>query len=81
MKNSLLALLSLISFTAVAQDFSRNEVSNLTTELVMELHVNIGAGVSIGDSDLGERRYAPITGTITPAVQEGKVIIRVFEVQ
>lgn len=56
MKNSLLALLSLISFIAVAQDFSRNEVSNLTTELVMELHVNIGAGVSIGDSDLGERR-------------------------
>lgn len=63
MKNKFLALFSIaLSLSVQAVEFSRSEVSNLTTELVMELHVDIGAGVTIGESDLGNRRYIPITG-------------------
>lgn len=62
MKNKFALLLLCLAVPLHAQDFSRPEVSNLTTELVMELHVQIAAPVAIGDSDLGNRRYIPITG-------------------
>lgn len=56
-------LLSLmVPVMSYAEEWSKPEVSALTTELVMELKVNIGAPVNIGKSDHGSRRFIPITG-------------------
>lgn len=60
---STLIAVSVLGFNvANAADFSRADVDNLSTELVMELKVNIGAPVTIGESDAGTRRFIPITG-------------------
>lgn len=42
--------------------WDKPDVPALTTELVMELTVNISARVEVGKSDLGNRAYIPITG-------------------
>jgi len=45
-----------------AMNWTKPDVPALTTELVMELTVNIGQRVVVGKSDLGDRAYIPITG-------------------
>jgi len=63
MRNRVLSVFFLLlALPLHAQDFSRPDVTDLTTELVMELHVGISSAVNIGESDLGQRRYIPITG-------------------
>ena len=60
---SVLVVANVIGFNVThAAEFSRPDVDNLSTELVMELKVNIGAPVTIGESDAGIRRFIPITG-------------------
>jgi hypothetical protein len=41
-----------------------DDVAPLTTELVMELRVEIGPPTEVGDSDAGHRQFIPITGGI-----------------
>ncbi len=75
MKNKFVLLLLALTLPLQAQEFVRSDVTNLTTELVMELHVQIGAPVSIGESDLGNRRYIPITGgTFSGKGMRGEVL-------
>ncbi|MGQ9426273.1 DUF3237 family protein [Gilvimarinus sp. F26214L] len=50
-----------VTMAAQAEDWASG-VEPLTTELVMELKVAIGKPVNIGASDLGARRFIPITG-------------------
>lgn len=52
----------LMPITSYAEEWSKPEVSAPTTELVMELKVDIGAPINIGKSDHGNRRFIPITG-------------------
>lgn len=52
----------LVPVMSYAEAWSKPEVNALTTELVMELKVLIGAPVNIGKSDYGNRRFIPITG-------------------
>ena len=58
----MLVCFTLIAHAAEETVFSRPHVPALTTELVMELEVAIGTPVTIGESDLGVRRFIPITG-------------------
>lgn len=60
--SALLAVSSIGALSVSAAEFSRPDVENVSTELIMELKVNIGAPVTIGESDAGVRRFIPITG-------------------
>jgi len=57
-----LLLVFTLAMTSQAEEWNRPEVPNLGTELVMELKVLIGPLVNIGQSELGQRRFIPITG-------------------
>lgn len=57
-----LLVATLLPFMSNAEEWNKPDVSPPSTELVMELKVNIGAPVNIGKSDHGLRRFIPITG-------------------
>lgn len=52
----------LMPVLSCADEWIKPDVSAPTTELVMELKVNIGDPVNIGKSDHGNRRFIPIIG-------------------
>ena len=57
-----MVLFFISNLSAQDQAIQMSDAAPLTTELVMELKVNIGAPVTIGESDMGTRRFIPITG-------------------
>jgi len=59
---AIVLLLLIVPMTTHAQDWPNAEIEPLSTELVMELKVDIGAPQAIGASDKGTRRFIPITG-------------------
>lgn len=55
-------LIASLPMTTLADTWAKPEVKTLGTELVMELKVLIGKTQVIGESDVGQRRFIPITG-------------------
>jgi len=69
MNNKYPLALSILSFLMIAtivqaqeSSMQMSDTKPLTTEFVLELKVDIGRPVTVGDSDAGTRRFIPITG-------------------
>ena len=66
---------SMSNFASENTQWKNADIAPLTTELVLELTVNIGATVNVGKSDHGSRRFIPITGgSFVGAGLKGEVI-------
>ncbi|MGI1677626.1 MAG: DUF3237 family protein [Cellvibrionaceae bacterium] len=59
---ALLVILLPINNVLAVEKIMDENVKSLTTQFVMELKVNIGSRVVVGESDNGKRQYIPITG-------------------